>query len=150
MAGVDISILEEPVGERIDLTGRRILLCEDNTLNQEIAVSMLRDAGVEVDTAEDGQRGARMFSESADYYYDAVLMDVRMPVMNGYEATKTIRESGRADARDIPIIAMTADAFADDARKCYEAGMNGHIAKPIDADKMLEVLSAGISRYRKE
>lgn len=144
-----VSILEEPVGERIDLTGRRILLCEDNSLNQEIAVSMLRDAGVEVDTAEDGQRGARMFSESADYYYDAVLMDVRMPVMNGYEATKTIRESGRADARDIPIIAMTADAFADDARKCYEAGMNGHIAKPIDADKMLEVLSAGISRYRK-
>ncbi len=123
---------EQPSYEKeIDLAGRKILLAEDNDLNWEIAEALLTDCGMELERAENGQICVDKFKESPVGYYDAILMDIRMPVMTGYEATEKIRELEREDA-NIPIIAMTADAFEEDIRKCKESGMNAHVAKPID------------------
>jgi len=123
------------------LAGKHILLCEDHPLNQEIAKALLADRQVIVSTAEDGKIAVEKYRDSLPNYYDAVLMDIRMPVMDGYEATEKIRAMGREDARTVPIIAMTADAFADDVQKCFDAGMNGHIAKPIDPEILYKTLS---------
>ncbi|MCI8512067.1 MAG: response regulator [Lachnospiraceae bacterium] len=115
-----------------DFTGRRILLAEDNDLNWEIANELLSSLGFSLDWAENGQLCLNLFNASAPGYYDAILMDIRMPVMSGYEATRAIRALDREDAKTIPIIAMTADAFSEDIKHCLDAGMNAHIAKPID------------------
>lgn len=120
------------------LEGKHILLCEDHPLNQEIAVSLLEAKGMKVEVAENGQEGVACFTESNINYYDAILMDIRMPIVDGYGATKQIRALSRSDAKTIPIIAMSADAFADDVRKCLNVGMNGHVAKPIDPDAFYE------------
>lgn len=123
---------EQPSYEKeIDLAGRKILLAEDNDLNWEIAEALLTDCGMELERAENGQICVEKFKQSPVGYYDAILMDIRMPVMTGYEATKEIRKLEREDV-NIPIIAMTADAFEEDIRKCKESGMNAHVAKPID------------------
>jgi CheY-like chemotaxis protein/nitrogen-specific signal transduction histidine kinase len=127
------------------LSGRKVLLCEDNELNREIAISLLNDKGISVEPAEDGEEGVKKFSDSAAGEFDAVLMDVRMPVMDGLEATREIRSMKRADAKTVPIIAMTADAFAEDMQKCLDAGMNGYIAKPIDPGKMYQALSLALA-----
>lgn len=119
--------------------GLRVLLAEDNALNREIAVALLSKQGVTVETAENGQLCVEKFSAAPNGYYDAVLMDVRMPVMNGYEATKAIRALARADAT-LPIIAMTADAFAEDVERCLAAGMNAHLSKPMDINKLMALL----------
>ena len=119
--------------------GLRVLLAEDNALNREIAVALLSKQGVTVETAENGQLCVEKFSAAPHGYYDAVLMDVRMPVMNGYEATKAIRALARADAA-LPIIAMTADAFAEDVERCLAAGMNAHLSKPMDIHKLMALL----------
>lgn len=119
--------------------GLRVLLAEDNALNREIAVALLSKQGVTVETAENGQLCVEKFSAAPYGYYDAVLMDVRMPVMNGYEATKAIRALARADAA-LPIIAMTADAFAEDVERCLAAGMNAHLSKPMDIHKLMALL----------
>lgn len=113
------------------LRGKHILLAEDNELNWEVAREMLSDLEMELDWVENGQMCVAKFEESPAGYYDAILMDVRMPVMDGYEATAAIRRLEREDA-EIPIIAMTADAFSEDIQKCLECGMNDHLAKPID------------------
>lgn len=115
-----------------DFTGKRVLLAEDNELNWEIAESLLSDLGLELDWAENGQLCVDMFQQAPEGTYDVILMDIRMPVMTGYEAAKTIRGLKRPDAKEIPIIAMTADAFAEDIQRCLDCGMNAHIAKPID------------------
>ena len=128
----------------INLSGKRVLLCEDNALNREIAVAMIQDKGIIVETAENGETGVQKFSASAAAGYDAILMDIRMPVMDGYEAARQIRAMKRPDAKAVPIIAMTADAFADDIQKCLQAGMNGHIAKPIDPELLYKELSKAI------
>ncbi len=117
----------------------RVLLAEDNALNREIAVALMSKQGVTVETAENGQLCVEKFSAAPHGYYDAVLMDVRMPVMNGYEATKAIRALARADAT-LPIIAMTADAFAEDVERCLAAGMNAHLSKPMDIHKLMALL----------
>jgi len=122
------------------LAGKRILLCEDNSLNREIACALLESRQMEVTAAENGRLGVEIFSDSAPYGFDAVLMDLRMPVMNGYDAARGIRELDRPDAKSVPIFAMTADALSEDAQKCREAGMNGHIAKPISPDVLFETL----------
>ena len=122
------------------LSGRHVLLCEDHPLNQEIAVHLLEQRDMLVTTAEDGQLGVKAFEDSPIGYYDIILMDVRMPVMNGLEATRAIRGLSRPDARTIPIVAMTADAYADDVRNCLDAGMNGHVAKPVDPAILMSVL----------
>ena len=123
-----------------DLNGRRILLCEDNELNREIAVTLLTKHGMIVETAANGQEGVQMFLASAQGTFDAMLMDLRMPVMDGITAAKTIRALERKDAGTVPIIAMTADAFTEDVQKCLAAGMNGHLAKPIDPKKLFQTL----------
>lgn len=117
----------------------RVLLAEDNALNREIAVALLSRQDVTVETAENGQLCVEKFSAAPNGYYDAVLMDVRMPVMNGYEATQAIRALARADAT-LPIIAMTADAFAEDVERCLAAGMNAHLSKPMDIHKLMALL----------
>ncbi len=119
--------------------GLRILLAEDNELNWEIAEDILTDAGFEVDWAENGQICVDKFSQSEPGYYDAILMDIRMPVMNGYEAAKAIRTFERSDA-NLPIIAMTADAFSEDIQRCLDCGMDEHVAKPIDIQKLMKLL----------
>ena len=125
---------------RYDFGGRRFLLVEDNPLNQEIAAELLSQAGAAVDCAANGAEGCEKFALSSPGYYDLILMDVQMPVMNGYEATRRIRALPRKDARRVPIMAMTADAFAADIEKAREAGMDGHLAKPLDLQLMLREL----------
>ena len=123
-----------------DLSGKRILLAEDNDLNWEIADALLSECGLELERAENGQRCVEKFQSAPVGYYDAILMDIRMPVMNGYQAAEAIRTLGRPDAAGIPIIAMTADAFAEDIQRAVQSGMNDHIAKPIDLKEVLRVL----------
>ena len=112
-----------------------MLVAEDNELNWEVAEELLSDLGLELEWAENGQICVEKFKQSNEGFYDAILMDLRMPVMTGLEAAKAIRGLDRRDA-DIPIVAMTADAFAEDIQKCMDAGMNAHVAKPIDIQEV--------------
>ena len=128
-----------PSDHHVDFSGKRILLAEDNELNWEIADELLGNLGLQLEWAENGKICLEKFSSSPVGYYDAVLMDLRMPVMTGYEATQAIRALDRADA-SLPIIAMTADAFSEDIQRCLETGMNAHIAKPIDIREVSRIL----------
>ena len=123
-----------------DFSSMRLLLAEDIEINREIATMMLKDLGFEIECAENGREAVDRVSASVPGYFDAVLMDIQMPVMDGYEATKAIRSLEDRALADIPVIAMTANAFSEDVRKAHDAGMNGHIAKPIDVDNMMNVL----------
>ena len=116
----------------ISFAGRRFLLVEDNQLNREVAAELLKGTGAQIEAACDGLKGVRKFEASPAFYYDAVLMDVQMPVMDGYTAARRIRALPRADAAAVPILAMTADAFAEDISAARAAGMDGHLAKPLD------------------
>ena len=132
----------EDAGERAPAhfgTGR-ILLAEDNALNQEIAIAILEEAGFTVETAENGRMAVEMVERSQPGYYQLVLMDVQMPVMNGYDATRLIRKLANQDLANIPILAMTANAFEEDKQEALRAGMNGHVAKPINIEKLLETV----------
>ena len=131
---------EQTLNQNIDLSGRRILLAEDNELNWEVAKELLSDLGVELDWAEDGRICLDKFQKSPKGYYDIILMDIRMPHMTGYEATQAIRGLVHPDALSIPIIAMSADAFSDDIQHCLQCGMNAHIAKPIDVIELTRLL----------
>ena len=131
---------EEQEADAQMLTGRRVLLAEDNELNWEIAEELLTEEGLELDWAENGQICVEKFQAARPGYYDGILMDLRMPVMTGYEATRAIRALDRPDAKTIPIIAMTADAFAEDVKKCLDAGMNAHVSKPIDVREVCRQL----------
>ena len=134
--------VQEPDQENdLDLAGRRILMAEDNELNGEIASEMLQEFGLEVDWVVNGQLCAEKFEASDPGWYDAILMDLRMPIMTGYEAATAIRASNREDARTIPIIAVSADAFKDDIQKCLDCGMNAHTAKPFNVQKVLSLLN---------
>ena len=121
--------------------GKRILLAEDNDLNAEIAITILEEYGFEIDRAEDGEICVHMLQKKPERYYDLILMDIQMPNMNGYQATKCIRGM-RGQNAAIPIVAMTANAFEEDREKALNAGMNAHIAKPIDVEKLIRVLGA--------
>ncbi len=141
---------EEKQGEEareFDFEGKHILMAEDNDLNWEIANELLSELGLQLDWAENGQICVDMFNQSAEGYYSAILMDLRMPVMTGYEAAREIRKLERGDA-DIPIIAMTADAFAEDIKKCLDEGMNAHVAKPIDVKVVARLLEQYILGQR--
>lgn len=139
--GEEIETPDEAAVKRdYDFNGKRILLAEDNELNQEIARTILEMKGFMTEAVEDGQQAVDMFMAHPSYYYDAVLMDIRMPVMDGLEATKWIRTSGREDARTIPIIAMTANAFSEDTKKSMASGMNGHLSKPIETEILFDTL----------
>ena len=125
------------------LLGKRLLLAEDNDLNREIAVELLKMQGILVETAENGKQAMEMFETSEPGYYQAILMDIQMPVMDGYEATDEIRSMHRADS-DIPIFALTANAFVSDIGKAQSVGMNDHISKPIDMEKLTDILEQWI------
>lgn len=132
--------------ERIeDYSGRHLLLVEDNELNLEIAMEMLSLTGVQVETAENGARAVEIFENSPENHFDLILMDVQMPVMNGYEAVKRIRRLPRKDAESIWIVAMTANAFVEDIRASREAGMNEHLSKPIDVKRLKDILYRQLS-----
>lgn len=140
------NVVEEKEEETYCLEGNRLLVVEDNPINAEIAQTVLEMAGVETEHADNGEVAIQMFEDREQGYYDAILMDIRMPVMDGLEATKRIRTLGRADSRSIPIIAMTANAFDEDMKKSIESGMNGHLSKPIDIEKLYKVLQETIGR----
>ena len=124
----------------VDFTGKRVLLAEDNDLNWEIANELLSCLGLTLDWAENGKICVEKFRNSAEGWYNAVLMDIRMPVMNGLEATRAIRALDRPDAGTVPILAMSADVFADDIKQCLDSGMNAHMAKPIDVGEVVRLL----------
>ncbi len=130
---------EDETPEEVDFTGKHILLAEDMDINWEVANEILSVTGMELERAENGKICVEMFEKSEVGFYDAVLMDIRMPVMNGYDATLAIRALDRPDS-SLPIIAMTADAFSDDAQHCLEVGMNAHIPKPLDIAECMRVL----------
>ncbi|MDE6203924.1 MAG: response regulator, partial [Lachnospiraceae bacterium] len=123
-----------------DFSGKRILLVEDIELNREIAEVILTESGFLVESAPDGTDAVSMMEKAEEYYYDAILMDVQMPIMNGYEATRAIRSMPRKDVRDLPIIAMTANALEEDKEAALKNGMSAHIAKPLDMDIFINVL----------
>ena len=132
---------EKPKAENLEvLKGRHILLCEDNQMNTEIASMLLKNKGMIVEAAENGMTGLKKFAASPEGYYDLILMDIRMPEMDGYEATRSIRALERQDALKIPIIAMTADAFEESVRAAKEAGMDAYVTKPVEPRKMYETL----------
>lgn len=152
----EVSLEFEVVSEDIDaivaqddgsvdsaLGGKRVLLCEDNAINREVATKTLEREHMIVEEAADGKDGVERFVQSPIGYYDCVLMDLRMPVMDGYAATQAIRSLGRSDATTVPIIAMTADAFGDDVKRCLDVGMDAHVAKPVDP----KVLFATLRRF---
>ena len=120
--------------------GMKVLVAEDNDLNWEILCELLGEHGVLCDRAENGQECVKMISAAEDDTYDLIFMDVQMPVMNGRDATREIRKSAREYVRNITVVAITADAFAEDMKECMEAGMNGHISKPVDIRKVLNIL----------
>ena len=129
-----------------DLKGKKLLLVEDNELNREIALEILKEAGFVVDTAEDGAVAVRKIEQAAPGQYDLILMDIQMPNLDGYEATRQIRALPDAEKANIPIFAMTANAFEEDRQNALEAGMNGHIAKPLDVPHLLRVLADALKK----
>ena len=133
-----------------DFTGKRILLVEDNELNREIAREILTDKGFEIEEVQDGAAAVETVQNSVPGYFDLILMDIQMPIMNGYEAAKAIRALENDKLASIPIVAMTANAFAEDVEAAKAAGMNGHIAKPIDTNKLFELLKKFVGVYGKD
>ena len=146
----DIALKEEVYGSEDTIEssaihtikGKRILLVEDNELNAEIAKTVLEDVGALITRAENGQQALELFKEKPAGTFDVILMDLMMPVMDGYTATRKIRELERSDAKTVPIIAMTANAFQEDAEKCIDVGMNAHLAKPLDIEKMKKTIKS--------
>ena len=126
--------------EQEDFSGCRVLLADDNELNREIARTLLEMRGMEVETAEDGQEAVNLYKSRGAGYFSAVLMDIRMPRMDGLEATRTIRAMEDENTDRIPILAMTANAFEEDKARAYEAGMNGYLVKPLDMEAVLDEL----------
>lgn len=131
---------EETPASPYRFEGKKVLLVEDNLLNQEIAQAILQDAGFTVDTADDGDVAVERLQDSKQGEFDLVLMDIQMPKMDGYAATRQIRTLP-SDVANVPIVAMTANAFEEDKQKAIRAGMNAHIAKPIEAGRLMETLS---------
>ena len=129
----------------VSIKGMHILLAEDNELNREIAETLLREEGAQVTSVVNGREAVDAVANNDPDTFDLVLMDVMMPVMDGHEATRQIRQMGRPDAETLPVVAMTANAFAEDIQKSFDAGMNGHITKPLEIDKMMRI----IAKYRK-
>ena len=124
----------------------RVLLVEDNEINREIATMILQQEGIEVETAENGQIAVDALRKAGSGHFDLVLMDVQMPVMDGYTATRTIRALDDPGLNNIPILAMTANAFQEDVQAARNAGMDGHIAKPLDVQKMLDEIRTALTK----
>ena len=142
-------VSEIPEDISLNLEGKKILLVEDNELNREIATEILEEEGIVIDTAEDGDIAVEKMRAASEGQYDLILMDIQMPRMNGYDATRAIRSLPNPYASTIPILAMTANAFDEDKQNAFASGMNGHIAKPIDVPKLLNTLSESFNANRK-
>ena len=140
LSGEKGQVCQQSTAGRLDFTGARVLIVEDNEINREIAHTIIDEMGVEVEEAYDGREALDKFVEAPQGYYDLILMDIQMPGMNGYEATEAIRALDRPDAAGIPIVAMTANAFEEDVRAALRAGMNAHLSKPIDVKMLEEIL----------
>ena len=132
--------------DNISFEGFRVLLTEDNELNREIASELLSDIGLEIETAKNGKEAVEKMIMKPDHYYDLIFMDIQMPIMNGYEATRAIRSLDSEYAKNIPIIAMTANVFQDDIMKAIESGMNEHVTKPIDMKIVCHVLQKWLKK----
>ena len=130
----------EPSRTTVFPKGKKILLVEENELNQEIAQTILEDAGFMVETANDGVEAVKKMEQAVPGQYDLILMDIQMPVMNGYEAAKQIRSLKNRETASVPIVAMTANVFEEDREKSYEAGMNGYLAKPVSAEALINTI----------
>jgi len=138
--------VQVPEQQEFDFTGKMVLIAEDNEINAEIAKSLLENKNFHVEIASNGIKALQMFTQNPVGYYDAILMDVRMPIMDGLQATVNIRHWNRKDAKTIPIIAMTANAFDEDRQKSRAAGMNAHLSKPIEPELLYSTLSRLIER----
>ena len=144
----DIALKEEVYGSEDTIEssaihtikGKRILLVEDNELNAEIAAAFLEMAGIKSEKASNGQEAVEIYKRRENGFFDIILMDIRMPEMDGYEACRQIRGAGRRDSLTIPIVAMTANAFSEDIELAGKSGMNAHLAKPVDAEQMISLL----------
>jgi CheY-like chemotaxis protein len=140
-SGLGVEAAAERSGELPDFSGRRVLLVEDIEINRLMVIDLLAETTREIDDACDGRDGLEKFAAAAEYYYDLVFMDVQMPNLDGYEATRAIRALERPDAKTTPIIAMTANAYREDIERALAAGMNAHLAKPIDINEVAGALS---------
>ena len=132
------------ITDEVSLEGVKVLLCEDNALNRRVAESMLKERGMQTVTAVNGKEAVDIFNSSDIGYFDIILMDIRMPVMNGLDATRMIREADRQDAKTIPVIALTANAYNDEIKLCKEAGMNNHISKPVNIQIFYSVIEDAV------
>ena len=132
------------ITDEVSLEGVKVLLCEDNALNRRVAESMLKERGIQTVTAVNGKEAVDIFNSSDIGYFDIILMDIRMPVMNGLDATRMIREADRQDAKTIPVIALTANAYNDEIKLCKEAGMNNHISKPVNIQIFYSVIEDAV------
>ena len=141
----DVINVDMPDVSDVDFRGRRILLAEDNDLNAEITMEVLKDIDLVVERAEDGQRCVEMIDAAPAGYYDLILMDIQMPRMNGYEATRIIRQMKDKEKANITILAMTANAFEEDKREAIESGMNAHLSKPIEVEKLIKTLKRSLN-----
>ena len=140
---------ESEEASRVSLKGKRILLVEDNEINCEIAQELLSDEGFVVETANDGSVAVEMVKNSAPQYYALILMDIQMPVMDGHKATKAIRSLENKELAQIPIIALSANAFAEDYKRSIEAGMDAHIPKPIKIEELQETIRTVLAHVQK-
>lgn len=144
----EVDLKNKAALKHYDFHGAKILLAEDNQINMEIAVELLKMVNLSPDCAEDGEKVVELYLKAKDNYYKAILLDVQMPIMNGYQACRTIRKADKPDAKNIPIFAMTANAFSEDVTKALAAGMDGHIPKPIDSALLYKELDEAINRKK--
>ena len=145
ISGVDApEKMPQAVMAKQNLEGRRVLLAEDNEINTFVARRILESKGIIVEHAENGKRAVEMVEQNPEGYFDAIVMDIRMPVMSGLEAARQIRAMSRTDAQTVPIIAMTANAYEEDVSQSLAAGMNAHLAKPIEPQVILDTLAGYI------
>ncbi|SFB32743.1 Signal transduction histidine kinase [Acetitomaculum ruminis DSM 5522] len=149
LAQEEESVIDEEKSKEVDLTGLNVMVVEDNEINMEIAVMLLENQGAKPDRCYNGIEAVNTFADSSQDYYDLILMDIRMPEMDGLEATEKIRKLNRADAETVPIFAMTANTFEEDIQACFKAGMNGHIAKPVDETVVFSKIAAVVEKRRK-
>jgi len=149
--GIDlIDVSNRKKAENADsFRGYRVLLAEDVEINREIVIALLEPTQIEIDSAENGAEALQMFSRAPDKY-NIIFMDIQMPVMDGYESTRQIRQLDIENAKTIPIIAMTANVFSDDVKQCLEAGMDGHLGKPLDMDACLKILRKHLFKQNPE
>lgn len=140
--------VKEEIGDI--LSGKRVLIAEDQPMNVQIMSMLLKKAGMIIEVAENGLEAVQLIQRSEEFYYDVILMDVRMPIMDGLEATKLIRQLPRNDSNMIPIIAMTANAFESDIKMCIQSGMNAHLSKPIEPQKLFQALSGWVKQTHKD